>query len=73
MTNPADLECTQCGICCKVFGDSISPTTENVYSWIINGRTDILNIKPESIEELTPIYVGGKKEIRLIEQYMNEA
>ena len=42
MHAPEDLECTQCGTCCKVFGDSISPTIENVYSWIINDMSDIL-------------------------------
>jgi Fe-S-cluster containining protein len=34
--------CMQCGLCCKVFGDRISPTPENVYSWIVGGRTEIL-------------------------------
>lgn len=38
-----------------------------------NGRTDILSLKPEAIGQTTPIYIGGKKEIRLIETYMNEA
>jgi Fe-S-cluster containining protein len=37
-----DIECAQCGVCCKIFGDSISPTVENVYFWIENGRLDIL-------------------------------
>ena len=35
-------ECDQCGTCCKVFGDSISPTIENIYLWITNDRSDIL-------------------------------
>lgn len=39
---------------------------------ISNGKTDILSITPESIDEITPIYVGGKKEIAMIEKYMNE-
>ena len=39
---------------------------------ISNGKTDILDITPESIDEITPIYVGGKKEIRLIEKFMTE-
>ena len=39
---------------------------------ISNGRADILDITPESIDEITPIYVGGKKEIALIEKFMNE-
>ena len=36
------FECAQCGICCKIFGDSISPTIENVYHWLENDRFDIL-------------------------------
>ena len=39
---------------------------------ISNGYRNILEIMPESIDELTPIYIGGKKEIGLIEKYMNE-
>jgi len=39
---------------------------------ISNGKTDILQVMPGSIDELTPIYVGGKKEIRLIEKFMTE-
>ena len=38
---------------------------------ISNGRTDILSIKPQAIDDLTPIYAGGKKEIGLIEKYMS--
>jgi len=37
---------------------------------ISNGRVDILDIMPETIDQVTPIYVGGKKEIRLIETFM---
>jgi fructose-1,6-bisphosphatase I len=40
---------------------------------ISNGKTDILEIRPEAIDQITPIYVGGKKEIRLIEKFMTEA
>jgi fructose-1,6-bisphosphatase I len=39
---------------------------------ISNGTGNILEIMPESIDELTPIYIGGKKEIGLIEKYMRE-
>ncbi len=39
---------------------------------ISNGSDNILEITPESIDELTPIYIGGKKEIGLIEKYMTE-
>ncbi len=40
--NSNGTECDQCGICCKVFGDSISPTIENIYQWLTNDRKDIL-------------------------------
>jgi len=39
---------------------------------ISSGKTDILTIKPEAIGQTTPIYVGGRKEIALIETLMNE-
>lgn len=39
---------------------------------ISNGRTNILSLKPEAIDELTPIYAGGKKEISLVEKLMAE-
>jgi fructose-1,6-bisphosphatase I len=39
---------------------------------ISNGKTDILGIIPRAIDEVTPIYVGGKKEIALIEKFMRE-
>ncbi|MDD1706680.1 MAG: YkgJ family cysteine cluster protein [Methanoregulaceae archaeon] len=34
--------CEQCGLCCKVFGDKITPTVMNLYTWLEAGRTDIL-------------------------------
>jgi len=37
---------------------------------ISNGRTNILSIKPKAIDELTPIYAGGKKEIEMAEKFM---
>lgn len=37
-----DNGCEQCGLCCKVFGDRITPTVMNLYSWMEQGRTDIL-------------------------------
>ncbi|HEX3002394.1 MAG TPA: class 1 fructose-bisphosphatase [Methanoregula sp.] len=40
---------------------------------ISNGKSDILTVKPEAIGQVTPIYVGGRKEIALIETLMNEA
>ena len=39
---------------------------------VSNGRGDILDIKPDAINQVTPIYIGGKKEISLIEKYMME-
>jgi fructose-1,6-bisphosphatase I len=39
---------------------------------ISNGKADILHVSPKSIDELTPIYVGGKKEIAMIEKYMTQ-
>jgi fructose-1,6-bisphosphatase I len=39
---------------------------------ISNGKTDILGITPRAIDEVTPIYAGGKKEVALIEKFMRE-
>ncbi|MGB7787824.1 class 1 fructose-bisphosphatase [Methanoregula sp.] len=39
---------------------------------VSNGRDDILAIKPEAIGQTTPVYVGGRKEIALIETLMTE-
>jgi fructose-1,6-bisphosphatase I len=39
---------------------------------ISDGKTDILSIKPDVIDYITPLYAGGKKEIGLIEKYMSE-
>jgi fructose-1,6-bisphosphatase I len=39
---------------------------------VSNGTGDILQIKPTAIEDRTPIYVGSKKEIGLIEKFMTE-
>jgi fructose-1,6-bisphosphatase I len=39
---------------------------------VSNGKTDYREIRPEAIDETTPIYIGGKKEISLIEKYMKE-
>ncbi|HXX54573.1 MAG TPA: class 1 fructose-bisphosphatase [Methanoregula sp.] len=37
-----------------------------------NGKGNILAITPEAIDQITPVYVGGKKEIALIEKFMAE-
>lgn len=37
---------------------------------ISNGRENILSIKPKAIDEITPIYAGGKKEIEMAEKFM---
>lgn len=34
-----------------------------------NGRRNLLDVKPASVSDRTPIYIGGKKEIALIESY----
>jgi len=39
---------------------------------ISNGTMDILEITPAAIEDRTPIYVGSKREIGLIEKFMTE-
>ncbi|MCX6688204.1 MAG: fructose-1,6-bisphosphatase [Methanoregula sp.] len=39
---------------------------------ISNGRGNILDVMPQTISDITPIYVGGKKEIALIEKFMTE-
>jgi fructose-1,6-bisphosphatase I len=39
---------------------------------VSTGRDDILTVKPEAIGQTTPIYVGGRKEIALIETLMTE-
>jgi len=39
---------------------------------ISNGRSDILSLTPKANHDITPIYIGGKKEIALIEKYMTE-
>ena len=39
---------------------------------ISNGNGDILDIMPQSIDQITPIYVGGRKEISMIEKCMRE-
>lgn len=37
-----------------------------------NGKTDLLAIEPDAISQRVPIYVGGKKEIQLIEKINKE-
>jgi len=39
---------------------------------ISNGKTDILSIRPKTIDERTPIYAGGKKEVEIIERLMRQ-
>jgi fructose-1,6-bisphosphatase I len=38
---------------------------------ISNGKMDILQITPKAMNDITPIYIGGKKEIALIEKFMS--
>lgn len=35
-------DCEQCGLCCRIFGNSIIPTPMNIFGWIEQGRVDIL-------------------------------
>jgi Fe-S-cluster containining protein len=37
-----DELCGQCGLCCRIFGPTITPTESNVYLWIEQRRSDIL-------------------------------
>jgi fructose-1,6-bisphosphatase I len=39
---------------------------------VSNGRGNIRNIQPEGIDDVTPIYIGGREEIRLIEKFMQD-
>ena len=39
---PDDEPCQQCGLCCRIFGPGITPTTQNLYIWMEQGRKDIL-------------------------------
>jgi fructose-1,6-bisphosphatase I len=38
-----------------------------------NGRQNILEVQPEAVSQRIPIYIGGKKEINLIEKINREA
>ncbi|MFA7695775.1 MAG: fructose-1,6-bisphosphatase, partial [Methanoregula sp.] len=40
---------------------------------VSNGTASYREITPETNGQITPIYIGGKKEIGLIEKYMREA
>ena len=67
----SDEPCEQCGLCCKIFGDSITPTAENLFGWIERGRHDILryfsacksdgtwvncsDIRPEDLDNLVVV------------------
>jgi fructose-1,6-bisphosphatase I len=39
---------------------------------VSNGKANILDIQPEAISQVTPVYIGGKTEIALIEKFMHE-
>lgn len=39
---------------------------------VSDGKGSILDIQPEAINQLTPVYIGGKTEIALIEKFMRE-
>jgi Fe-S-cluster containining protein len=60
--------CEQCGLCCKIFGDNVTPTAGNLFCWIERGRQDVLkyfsacksdgtwvncaDLKPEQLDDL---------------------
>lgn len=37
---------------------------------ISDGKGNILDVRPQSIDQITPVYIGGKKEIRAIETFL---
>jgi fructose-1,6-bisphosphatase I len=39
---------------------------------VSNGKGDILGMQPAAIDQVTPVYIGGKSEIALIEKFMHE-
>jgi fructose-1,6-bisphosphatase I len=39
---------------------------------VSNGKENILDIQPAAISQVTPVYIGGKVEINLIEKFMRE-
>jgi fructose-1,6-bisphosphatase I len=39
---------------------------------VSNGKENILSIQPSAISQVTPVYIGGKSEIALIEKFMHE-
>jgi fructose-1,6-bisphosphatase I len=39
---------------------------------VSNGKGTILDIQPDAINQITPVYIGGKNEIALIEKFMRE-
>ena len=50
-----DEPCEQCGLCCRIFGPGITPTVANVYTWIEQGRTDILRWYIAFMEKGDPV------------------
>jgi Fe-S-cluster containining protein len=50
-----DEPCEQCGLCCRIFGPGIAPTATNVYTWIEQGRIDILKWFVAFREKSTPV------------------
>jgi fructose-1,6-bisphosphatase I len=39
---------------------------------VSNGNGNLLDIRPETIHQVTPVYIGGRNEIALIEKFMRE-
>lgn len=51
--------CEQCGLCCRIFGPGITPTAVNVYVWIEQNRTDILQWFVAFMETGSPVNCAG--------------
>ena len=60
-----DEPCEQCGLCCRIFGPGIAPTTANVYVWMEQGRTDILRWFVAFMEKSTPVNCVDLKPVDL--------
>ncbi len=51
----AEEPCEQCGLCCRIFGPGITPSASNVYIWIEQNRTDILQWFVAYMEQGDPV------------------
>jgi len=54
-----DEPCSQCGLCCRIFGPGIAPTAENLFVWMEQGREDILRWFVATLEDGTSVPCTG--------------